>query len=193
MNIRIQKLTLLILLSTIFMSCTEDVDFNQVDDFELNPVVESSLIHFDESVTGFFDDSVDDYIDFGEEIPIEDFIIVDYFRNGFIVDNLVKVELVFETQNTIHRDFELQMVFNDANEVPQHTFTIVEDASLTGSDDTLSTHIETFEGATLDAFKRSVALRFILTMLPGVPLNPDSEDRISLKSKAVLYFNINNR
>ena len=97
---------LLLAISLMFFACTKDVDFNQINDLELNPVIESSLIFFDEPANRFLEN--------GNEVLItQDFIIIDIFNNEFVVDNLVKVDLVFETENSINQRFDLQIALFD--------------------------------------------------------------------------------
>jgi hypothetical protein len=173
---------LLILLNFIFVSCTKAVDFSQADDLEITPTLESSLIFFNEAANGLLNS--------GNEITkIQDFIIVDLFNNEFIVDNLVKTDLIFETENTINRGFELQVDFFNELQQLQHTFTLRQDASI-NNNKIESSFVKVFEDATLDALKSTTIIVFKLRMLPGEQIDQNSSGRIDFKSKAVFYFNI---
>jgi len=184
MTIKIPKFSVLIatLCMLFFYSCAEEVDFTQAEDLLLSPVLESSLVFFDESANVFLDN--------GTEINVpSDFIIVDFFDNQFIKDNLIKAEFIFETLNTINRDFELRIDFYNAASELHHTFTVTEDASPTNSD-VVTTYTEVFEGDVLEALKNTKVLNFTLTMLSGEAINENTLGQITLKSKAVFYFNI---
>jgi hypothetical protein len=166
----------------VFPSCVKDVDFSQVEDFEINPVVESSLVFFDEAALAF--------VESGSEIEIiQDFIFIEFFKDPFLVDNLEKADFLFVTKNTINRGFELQVDFLDNMSELQHSFSIIQEASLDGSE-TMSEYVEVFEEDTLLALKNTSIIVFTLRLLPGPPINDSTQGRIELKSLATFYFNI---
>lgn len=169
-------------LMMIIPSCTEPVDFDQVKDYQFTPVIESSLVFFDEPAPSFLDE--------GDEIEvIQDFILIDFFNGDFIVDNLIRAQFNFESKNSISRQFELRIDMFDAASQLQHTFTVIQEASPDGSE-VSSSYVEVFEGESLQALKNTSIILFTLKMLPGAPIDEDTLGRIELKSKAVLYFNI---
>ncbi|MDD7886419.1 hypothetical protein [Flavivirga sp. 57AJ16] len=173
---------LVIILYLIFFSCTKEIDFDQADDFEISPVMESSLVFFDEPANSFLLNNT-------EIISIKDSIKIDFFNNEFIVDNLIKADFVFETTNSINKGFQLQVDFINDTEEQLHTFTIRVSPSSDGSD-VLSNHVEEFEGDTLTALKSTRKLVFTLSLLPGGPIDQTTRGRIKLESKAVFYLNI---
>lgn len=178
----IKNICFIICTSFFVLACTEDIDFDQARDFEINPVIESSLV--------FFNENANEFLINGNEISaFQDFVIVDIFNDQFIIDNLVKTEFKFETVNSINRDFELQVDFLDNNSQLQHTFTFLQEAS-TNNNDVFSSYTETFEDDTLEALKRTSVLIFTLRILPGQTINENSLGRIELKSLAAFYFNI---
>lgn len=176
------KIALLLCLSLVSISCTEDIDFDQAEDLVLTPALEASLIYFDEPANRFFDDGT------GVN-TIQDFVSVEFFNDEFIVDNLVKAEFVFETKNTINRAFELQVDFLDQSNNVQHTIVVNEDAAPDNTD-TTTIFTEVFEGSSLAALKRSVAIVFTLRLLPGEPIDANTPGRIQYKSYAAFYINI---
>lgn len=177
----IKRICLVIFSFILTYSCVEDIDFEQTKDFEITPVLESSLIFFDEPATTFLDS--------GNQISeVQDFVIVNFFNDKFIVDNLVKAEFKFEIINTINRAFELQVDLFDANEL-QHSFTIFQEASLNNNEN-FTSYVETFEDTTLQALKRTTVIVFTLKLLPGEPINQNTLGRIQLKSLAAFYFKI---
>tara|TARA_R110000868_G_scaffold403811_1_gene681440 strand:+ start:1648 stop:2211 length:564 start_codon:yes stop_codon:yes gene_type:complete len=177
----IKRICVVISYSILVFSCVEDIDFEQTKDFEATPVLESSLIFFDEPANRFLDS--------GNEITvIQDSVLVNFFNDKFIIDNLVKAEFQFEIINTINRAFELQVDLFDDNQL-QHTFTIFQEAS-SNNNENFTIYIETFEDNTLQALKRTNLLVFTLRLLPGESVDQNTIGRIQLKSLAVFYFNI---
>jgi len=172
---------LVIIINSLCLSCTKPVDFNQINDIEISPIIESSLVFLDEPANRFSDNDT-------ELTTIQDFVQVDFFNNNFIVDNLIRAEFVFETMNSINRAFQVQVDFLDSNDQIQHTFSFF----ITSSNNTNidSNYTEVFQDNTLAALKNTSRLVFTLNMLPGTPINQNTTGRISVKSKAVFYFNI---
>jgi hypothetical protein len=157
-------------------SCTKAVDFDQINDFEISPVFESSIVFFNSDVNSFIENGV-------EVSLIRDFVEIDIFNSSTINDNLTKVDLVFETENSLPRDFLFVVDFLDENRSNlniSYSFETTE----------ASPHIKTFEGIDLEILKNTSILSFTLTMLDGTPINSTTVGSISLKSKGVFYFNI---
>ncbi|WP_445734441.1 hypothetical protein [Mariniflexile sp.] len=171
-----------IIINSFCLSCTEPVGFDQINDFEISPAIVSSLVFLDEPAPRFLDNG-------NELTTIQDFVQVQFFNNGFIVENLVKAEFVFETTNSINRGFQIRVDFLDDSNQTQHTFTFSIPPSA-NTTNVASNHTELFEGDSLEALKSTTTIVFTLNMLPGLPINNDSKGRIILKSKSIFYFNI---
>lgn len=168
-------------LNSTLISCTKEIDFNQVNDIEISPILETSLIFFDATAPDFF-------IGGSELSVVQDFVLIDVFNSTFINDNLIKTEFVLETINSINRGYSLRIDFLDNSNQLQHSFTTTAPASPSNSD-VFSSHTEVFEGASLVALKQTSQLVFTLIMLPGPPINDATLGRIHLESKNVFYFN----
>ncbi|WP_445955858.1 hypothetical protein [Yeosuana sp.] len=167
------------------MSCTKAVDFNQVNDFKITPVFESSLVYLNEPASRFLVK--------GNEINIvKDSVNIDFFNNQFNADHLVKAEFLFETTNSINRAFQVQVDMFDINNQLQHAFTFTTDASPSNSD-VKNEHIEVFEGNALTALLNSSKFVFTLYILPGVPIDNTTVGSIILRSKAAFYLSITNK
>ncbi|WP_211344286.1 hypothetical protein [Flavivirga rizhaonensis] len=173
---------LVIALFLSLFSCTKEIDFEQADDFEISPVIESSLVFFDESASSFLANGT-------EIISIKDSIGIEVFNNDFVIDNLIKADFVFEATNSINKAFQIQVDFINDVDQQVHSFTLQALASTNGSD-LLSNHVEVFEGDELEALKNTSKLIFTLSLLPGGTINPTTPGRIKLKSKAIFYLNI---
>lgn len=170
-------------ISLVLISCTKDVDFNQVNDIQLTPVIESSLVYIDETAKRFL-------VNGTEIIMLQDSVNIDLFQDEFVVDYLEKAELLFQTTNSINRGFQVQVdMYDDFNQL-QHAFSFFSSASPDNSD-VVTEHVEVFEGNTLTALKNTTKLVFTLTILPGgEPIDENTLGRIQLKSKGTFYLNI---
>lgn len=177
------RLLVLIILSLGLSSCTKDIDFNQSKDLVLEPVLVSNLVFFNTPANNFFAN--------GTALSVsKDSIIIDLFRRDFVVENLIKADLVFETTNSINKAFNLELDFLDSLNVRQHTFTISTPASPNNAD-LLTTHTEVFENASLNALKQTDKIVLTIRALAGgVEFNETTQGNIQLKSKGVFYFEL---
>jgi len=171
-------------ISYIGVSCTKPVDFSQINDLEINPIIETSLV--------FLDEPVNQFIDNGAELTtVQDFVLIDFLNNEFTQDNLDKAEFTFETTNSIAREFQMQVDFFNESNQQLHSFSVLVEASLNNTN-IVSSYVEVFEGSSLNALKATSKLVFTLRMSSGTTINEDTQGRIELKSKATFYFNIKN-
>ena len=178
----VKSTVILIAVNFVFFSCTKDLDFDQADNIEITPTVESSLIFFDEPAPTFV-------VDDTELGTIQDSLLINFFRDKFIVANLIKSEFVFETTNSINRGFQVRVDFyNNTNQL-LHAFSFFALPS-TDNSNLKFTHIEVFEGNTLVALKNTAKLVFTLSVSAGTPIDQTTLGRIKLKSKAIFYLNI---
>ncbi|NCO63193.1 MAG: hypothetical protein GW839_05600 [Flavobacteriales bacterium] len=170
---------IIVLVST---SCTKEVDFNQVNNIQLTPVIESSLVFINEPANRFLVN--------GTEISgLQDSANIDVFNDEFVIDYLEKAEFLFQTTNSINRGFQVQVdMLDDFNQI-RHTFSFSSVASPDNSD-VVNEHIEVFEGNFLTALKNTTKLVFTLNILSGEPINQSTPGRIILKSKGTFYLNI---
>jgi len=167
-------------------SCFEGLDLNQSEDFESNPVITSSLAFFDESAQTFI-------LDPGVSNVIRDTISLEIFNDPFVVDNLERAEFLFETINSINREFQSTVEFlNDDFEL-QHTFTIDVPRS-PNNENIVMTREEIFENQTLESLTASTQVIFILTLQEDLSLPEIDENtpgRFSLRSVGTFFLNIN--
>ncbi len=169
------------------VSCVEDVDFEQAEDIALSPVVESSLIFFDFPASQFSEST-------GTAIVVEsDELELDIFNDDFFRDNLIRSEFFFEVTNSIDRFFRADIIMYDENNQITYAFSI--DITPDGNNEVITTHTEVFEDASLEQLINTVRMEFVLSMFPsptGIPLDENSIGNISMRSKATLFFLIDN-
>lgn len=157
------------------------MDFDQINDLELSPILEASLIFIEAAAPDFFVGGI-------EEATVQDFVGIDTFHDTFVTNNLIKADFVIETLNSINRSYDLKIDFLNELDQLQYSFTVTTPASPTNAE-IISQHTEVLEGNSLAALKRTTKIAFTLTMLPGPPINGNTPGKIHSKAKVVAYFN----
>lgn len=175
----LQRIFRILILIFFLSSCASDLDYNQVNDVKLEPVIISNLAYFDIKANQFVTGTV-------EQIVISESSTVDIFTEKFFTDKLTKVELFFEISNTINRSYTIDLVFLNRNNQSVHStnFSI---PAYSGSENLVSKTI-IFEQAQLDLLKRTRKIAFTLQMLPGAPLSENSLGNLKLRSTVTAYF-----
>lgn len=169
------KFLRIFILSIFFLSCSSDLDFNQVNDLKLEPVVVANLATFDVQANKFVVGGVEQPLT-GD---VMDFKVFNYTNFN---DRLKRADFYFEFDNTINRDFKINLIFLNANNSP--LFTIPFDIPANST----FTKTEIFENAKLDVLKQTKKVAFVITLLPGTTLTDSSLGSLKLRSNAILYF-----
>lgn len=180
------KTVLKILILCMFLSsvgsCVKDVDFDQINDIQLTPVFEGSLV--------FFDLEANKFVEEGSEVSsITDFTRLDALSSSFSVNNLVRADLHFEFVNTIGRSFTLTINLLDGEQQVLRTLQYDIPAS-SGSqveiDDTV-----VFTGANLQQITNLLIMEVEVMLNNGLPqLAETSEGMLAMNSSATLYLEI---
>ena len=163
------------------VSCSSDLDFDQVNDLQLQPVVVANLSSFDVAANQFVNNGTEQAV----SIDTPD---VGVFNDSFFRDNLNKADLFFEVNNTINRAFTLRLVFLDAANTPLTTIQMNIPAYAGTPNQTTLT--QTFQGTNLDLLKQTKKIAFVVTLLPGPPLTSTSVGNLKLRSSVTAYFDI---
>lgn len=177
----INRISKILLLSTLFLSCSSDLDFDQTKDLKLEPVFVANLAYFNVPATQFANN--------GSGQIAYDVREFDAFKNKFFRDNLVKAELDFEIENTIIRAFTVDVILLDANNqiLETDSYSI---PAYSGGSNIIKYPTEVFENARLDLLKRTVNIAFYVRMAPGPPLDQNSTGSLKLRSGATVYMEI---
>ncbi|MCP2027266.1 hypothetical protein L1276_002423 [Flavobacterium sp. HSC-32F16] len=175
----IHRISAILFSAILFLSCSSDLDFDQIDDFKIEPVFVANVAHFNVKANEIDDDGT------AHQIPpdVEDF---DVFKNKFLNDNLTKAELNFETENTFNRAFKVEITFIDANDQPMETITL-NVPQYNGTANIIKYPTEVFEGERLALLKRTVKVGFVVTIEPGTG---DISGNLKFKSGATAYMRI---
>ncbi len=180
----LQNFLICLVLLGALSSCVKDVDFDQADEFTLAPVVESSLFFFDLTPDRFVDDV-------GAETQVAtDTIDLDVFNDSFLNDNLIRAEFTFEVTNTIARSFTADVSFLDDADQAQVAPILVNVPASNNGEEMVVTTIRDFQEAELEALKQSTQMAADVSIQTGTPITQNSPGNLKLKSKVILYLNI---
>jgi len=91
-------------------SCSSDLDFNQTKNLRLEPTYVANLVYFDIPANEFVTNGI-------ETPQFIDRSTVDIFNNTFFVNDLAKVDLDFEINNTVARAYILDVKLFNTNGV----------------------------------------------------------------------------
>ncbi|MBW4361299.1 hypothetical protein [Flavobacterium taihuense] len=176
-----KKNILIATLGCCLFSCSSDLDFEQVNDFNSQPVFTTNLAYFEVKAL--------DFVVNGTEQPLFSYVSnVDFLNTSFVEENLVKTELYFRIKNTIARAYFYNVTFLDQNNIPIYTITM--NVPAYNGTEVLVEKTETFTAANVDILKRTTKMVFSIAMLSGPPLTADSLGRIELSSSITAYFDV---
>ena len=173
------KFLALFSLSLLTLSCSSDLDFNQVNNLKLEPVVVANLASFDVPAHQFVSGGV-------EQTVSGDLLDFDIFKDSYFNKSLVRADFFFEINNTINRAYKMDLFFLDANN--SLIYTIPFDVPAYSGVQNLVTKTEIFENAKLELLKSTTKIAFVITMLPGPGLSENSLGSIKLRSSATVYL-----
>lgn len=160
-------------------SCSSDLDFNQAEDIELQPVVVANLASFEVTANQLFINT--------STLTTTTETAFTALSDPFLKKNLVQIDIEYELENTINRGFLLQLFFFNASgvsDLPPIQIGVPPSA----------THPVKFSnfyiGNELSLLKQVQKIRYVVTLLPGPALTPSSTGNLKLRSKATAYFTI---
>jgi hypothetical protein len=169
------------ILALFSLSCTSNLDFNQVNTLKITPV---SVVNF-----ASFDVPAKEFVTNGTEQTISGAVITfDIFRDAFFNKSLTKADLFFEINNTISRVYKINLYFFDTNNLPVYKISF--DVPAYAGKTNLVTKNEIFQNATLDLLKATKRIGFTVTMLPGIALSESSLGSLKLCSSATVYLTV---
>jgi len=163
----------------LLFSCSSDLNFDQVNDFKIEPVFVANLAYFNIPANRLVDDG-------GNNITydVRDF---DVFKEKFFTERLKKAEFNFEVENNIDRDFVLNMLLlNDQDQILETLSFAV--PSYKGTPNVIKYPTEVFENARLDLLKQTQKIGFVVVIAAGPPLNSQSKGNLRLRSSATAYL-----
>lgn len=176
-----KKIILIATLGYCLFSCSSDLDFEQVNDFNSQPVFTTNLAYFQVKAPEFIIN--------GMEQSFFSYVSnVDFLNTSFVEEDLVKTDLYFRIKNTIARRYVYNITFLDENNAPIHLITM--DVAAYNGTEVLAEKTETFTAANVDVLKRTTKMVFSIVMASGPPLTADSPGRVELSSSITAYFDV---
>ena len=141
---------------TTIVSCIKNVDFDQANDITITPVVKSTLIHFDITESNF---NTTNY-----KTDISEFQI---FENGVAQHNTVKMDFLFDMENTFNKDINILYQFLDEN------LNIVGSINLVSEHSTDKIETVTFENNDLNDLLNTKSIQVTISISDTVNLTPE--------------------
>ncbi len=160
-------------------SCSSDLDFNQTKNLRLEPTYVANLVYFDIPANEFVTNGI-------ETPQFIDRSTVDIFNNTFFVNDLAKVDLDFEINNTVARAYILDVKLFNTNGVQLDTFSITVPAYNGTSN--IVTQKEVFQGTRLTILKNTTRIDMALRMASGTAITESSSGTIKMRSGVTAYF-----
>ena len=173
------KVFWVLILAIFSFSCSSNLDFNQVNDLKLEPVVLANLAYFDVPANQFVTNGIEQSLLLSEST-------IDIFKDSSFNNRLVKADFYFEVNNTINRAYSIDLVMLDVNNFPVYNIHL-NVPSYTGVEN-LVKKTEIFENSNLDLLKKTRKIVFTIKMLAGPPLTETSLGSLKLRSSATAYL-----
>lgn len=174
-----KKISAIIILFVASLSCSSDLDFNQVSDLKIEPIFVTNLGSFDFPANQFVIGGI-------EKVTSGDLLDFNVFRDAYFNKSLVKAEFFFEFNNTINRAYNINLIFIDSNNAP--IYSIPFNVPAYSGVPNVVPKTEVFENTKLDLLKATTKLAFIVTMLPGPGLSTTSSGSLKLRSSGSVYL-----
>lgn len=170
-----------VVLLVLSFSCSSDLDFEQTNQFNIKPVFTTNLAYFLLKANQFVVNGV-------EQSTFSYIANVDFFKTGFIRDDLVRTELYFRVKNTINRGYTYDITFLDENNIPIHTINMGIPAY--NGTEIVVEKTEIFNSSNVNILKNTKSIIFSILLLPGPPLTAASPGRVELSSSITAYFDV---
>ena len=163
------------------MSCVDDLDFTQLENYKATPIYSIAAVHFTVLPFQFFEQSGNQMNEIRE---ITDFNL---FKNDYIKNKTVKLEFNAEVLNEYDNDFILEVQLLNANYLPIFKF---EKMSVSAND--LAYQFKQTE--TLISNPSLINMKglsiTIKTNNPSLVLNPNDITELQFKSFIKVYLDI---
>ena len=175
------KLFLTLILFFSFLSCTKDIDFDQINDTTIETSFIATFVHFNLTALNFLDE-------FGNEIgSITDLIDVNIVENS--QKHLTKVEFTMVVDNTFDREFTVEMAFYD--EANTKIYLVEPIINVPANSSEITTVLEIPE-SDINVIYNINTIKFLVIPIPStddsVILASDISN-LKLKSYMKLYYN----
>lgn len=177
----IKKIFSLIFSFFILFSCTNNLDFSQIEDHRATPEFTGAFISFTLLPFQFFNE-----ITGSQKFKLIEKSSFSLTENELLVNKLVKIDFNAEIINEFNNDFTIQLIFLDSNDLPTYSF---QDITVSASD----TNFNFFETAEVNfnpKIKNTDRVKIVVTINdPSTVLDPfDLSTKLKFKSSLKIYF-----
>jgi hypothetical protein len=165
------------------ISCSQKLDFSQIEEYIASPIYTSSLAYFKVTSSNFIDADTGNEIDLPADVS--DFRV---FENEYIKQNLVKAIFNVEIKNELNRDVVLEFALLDDDNNLVYQF---EQLNITAN--TLDfMYEETLEIGTNENILNTtrVSVKMYLSS-SAIPLEPNDTSEFEFKSAVTLFIETN--
>jgi hypothetical protein len=165
----------------VLLSCSGDLDFDQADSLDIQPVIELDMLFFNIHKPnlidgqGNFRNVIQDTVDFG------------FFEDGKVRDGFVKADITVGFKNTFERDFYTEYFFIDENDQPveEGNFTIA--AADTQHPEVNGEYVFSFDKQVNPDFVNFRKIVIQVTVTPDT--FPVEEKQLHVQTKGTFYLN----
>ena len=181
----IKKASIFLLFICLFSSCIQKLDFEQIEDLDIEPVFTSSMVHFTLNQIAFFD-----RINSLEIVaPIKKDSKFLSLNSTFVRENLIKMQVDFEINNQFDRDFSVVFQFLDDNDAITHSFQTFN----IGANNLKFLHREEIIVKNNQLFLSSTKIRVLVQLTPstnGSVIDPTVERNLVFKTAGTFFLKI---
>ena len=175
-----KKIISLLITILLLQSCTKDVDFNQLDDANINASYIVTLVYFDVEATNFLNE-------YNEEIELTSDVIESKIST-VSQKYLERVEFTVITENSFNRSFEINIVFFDEANNPIYQLK----PSIQIEPNSSTKVIIEIPQSEIDVIYNTQFFGFSILMAQsadGTVLSGDEAFKLNLKSSVELFYN----
>ncbi|PQJ79216.1 hypothetical protein BTO18_08545 [Polaribacter porphyrae] len=161
------------------VSCSDKLDFNQINNYIHKPVLTSALTYFKVVPFQFFDSNG------VQQFEIRDVTRFEGFENTYIRENVVKINFNAEIKNEFNRDVTIQAEFLSENDGLLYSFTPIQ----VQENDLNFTYLEEIDVTTNQSVLNTAKVRIIASIEnTGTPMNPNDTSEFEFKSSITFFI-----
>ena len=179
MKKKLHILFLFTAISTLFMACVKDLDFDQTDDILLSPVVAIDFVFFNINSEKFSEISPTNLV-------VTDTVFFDFLNEDFLVDNLIKADFYFKNTNSLPSQLITQYQFLDENNELHYEITIPVNSGAINNP-VITEYTEIIDEASIGNLTSSNKL--VVNVIAPSPL-VNFDGTLNLESKTTYYLRL---
>ncbi len=194
------KSYIFLLLSIFTIGCVKELDFDQANDIEITPILESSLVYFDLNAESTVDKVLNVYeidelppielfnsFNYPATIQLSDTTSVEVFNDAFFTENLIEADILYQFTNSTNIPYTADVRFlNEDDELIYNTLFVVN----SGSENTpfVMNQTDNFTNDELNNITNTqkIAVNFSIEVTPDFLYNPVGS--LTFKSSGTFYF-----